>query len=90
MATWNAAGIGTADLDLFIEQVSDHYPWDVLFLQEAFSRSGGIELDSNHHLIPSGTIVGGLRCPAILVNGTWENVRYAGSGRRWVAVEVDD
>ena len=44
----------------------------------------------NHWLITSGTVVGGLRCPAVLVHERYTNVRFAGGGQRWAAVTVDE
>ena len=90
----NVAGLAEDEVDNFIDPVSDHYPWDVLMLQEGFRRSEGIALASNHLLFTSGQISGGLRCPALLVHGRWARddsgfVKFAGSGTRWVAVELN-
>ena len=50
VGTWNVAGISEAELGTFVDQLSDNFPWDVVFLQEAFSRTEGIELEFNHQL----------------------------------------
>ena len=86
VGTWNVAGIGEAVLGSFVEQLSDNFPWDVLFLQEAFCRTEGIDVEFNHYLFTSGTRAGGLRCPAILVNERWGDVHFITSGARWLAV----
>ena len=39
MGTWNVAGLAEDEIDIFITQLSDHYEWDVVCLQEAFSRT---------------------------------------------------
>ena len=93
MGTWNAAGIAVAELDTFVEQTSDNYAWDVLLIQEGFRRLDGLELSSGHLIFTSGHLVGNLRCPAILVHERWVgkvDIRYAGSGGRWVAVEFGE
>ena len=92
VCSWNVAGLAEDDLQEFESQVSDHYPWDILLLQEAFVRSEGIAAPSRHMLFTSGLSVGGLRRPAIFVHARWASdaatsVKLAGSGRRWVAVE---
>ena len=94
VGSWNVAGLAEDEVDTFIDQVSDHYPWDILMLQEGFRRSEGIALASKHLLFTSGQISGGLRCPALLVHERWARddsgfVKFAGSGTRWVAVELD-
>ena len=50
MCSWNLAGVNPDDFHLLLKQLSDNYDWDILLMQEAFSSSDGIELDSNHVL----------------------------------------
>ena len=93
MGTWNAAGIAVADLDLFVSQLSDNYAWDILMIQEGFRQTQGLDVASGHLLFTPGCLAGNLRCPAILVHARWAkqvNVRYAGSGVRWVVVEFGE
>ena len=56
VGTWNVAGLGEDSIDLFIEQLSDHYTWDVVCLQETFTRTDGIEFSSGHLLFLSRTL----------------------------------
>ena len=89
MGTWNVAGVAVDAFDDFIGQLSDNYIWDILFLQEGFRRTEGIASELGHLLFTPTTLVGNLRCPAVLVNERWKsvvNVDFAGSGDRWVAV----
>ena len=68
-------------------------PWDVLCLQETFTRTEGIQLDENlkHVVYTPAEKASGLRVPAILVHARWaRSSSYLGSGRRWVAVKVKD
>ena len=91
IGSWNVAGVGKERIGVFIEQLSDHYPWGFISMQEAFRRKEGVELEGNHALFTSSTLVGGLRCPAILVNERWvASATFAGSGARWVAVSISD
>ncbi len=64
IGSWNVAGVGEEHVGVFIELLSDHYPWDFLLMQEAFRRAEGIELEGGHGLFTSSKIAGGLRCPA--------------------------
>ena len=40
--SWNVAGIPSDDLDVWLHQISDHFPWDLICLQEGFKRLNGI------------------------------------------------
>ena len=91
MGTWNVAGIVEEQFDLFVEQLSDHYPWDFILLQETFQRTEGIQLGAGHVLFTSSTLLGKLRCPAILVNERWAaSATFAGSRNRWVAIDINE
>ena len=61
VGTWNLAGIAEDQIDFFISQLSDNYPWIFILLQEAFSRTEGIEFDGRHVVV----------VPAILVHEEW-------------------
>ena len=92
VGSWDVAGLGESDIDDFISQISDHYPWDVVMLQEAFTRAEGISTNSGHMVFPCQSTAGGLRGPAILIHEQWRRgaeVRFAGSGHRWVAIEMN-
>ena len=89
MGTWNVAGVGLDAVDDFLGQLSDNYVWDILFLQEGFRRTEGIACELGHLLFTPCQLAGNLRCPAVVVHEKWKasaEVRYAGSGARWVAV----
>ena len=85
MGTWNVAGVAVDAWDDFLGQLSDNYIWDILFLQEGFSRTEGVASEFEHVLFTPTTLTGNLRCPAVLINERWRNtvdVDYAGSGDR--------
>jgi hypothetical protein len=90
VCTWNVAGIAERQLDTFIDQLSDNHPWDIVLLQEAFRRTEGIESSHHHVIFTCGELIGGLRCPAILVHERWSHhVKFLGGGVRWLAVEFN-
>jgi len=75
---------------LFFDQLSDNYTWDFVCLQEAFTHSADIEFEGGHLIYPSSEVGSGLRCPAVLVHKRWSSSsRIAGSGVRWVCVEIE-
>ena len=39
VVSWNVAGIPLDDMDVWLQQVSDHFPWDLICLQEGFQVS---------------------------------------------------
>ena len=89
VASWNLAGLAEGDVDVFLAQLSDNYVWDIICLQEAFTRGEGIEFNGPYELFTSGEVGQHQRCPAILVNSaTAGAVRFLGSHARWVAVEL--
>ena len=89
VGTWNLAGIAEDQIDFFMSQLTDNYPWSLILLQEAFSRTEGIEFEGKHVVFVPESLSGSLRCPAILVHQQWApSVKYLGSDTRWVAVEV--
>ena len=78
---------------MFLEDVGDLFPWDVLCLQETFTNTEGIKLNENlkHAIYTPAEKLGGLRVPAILVHERWSRFsRFLGSGKRWVAVKIHD
>ena len=90
MCSWNLAGVNPDDFHLLLKQLSDNYDWDILLMQEAFSSSDGIELESNHVLFVGDKGQGGQRRPAVLVHERWRShgLRRLASGERWIAVDV--
>ncbi|CAE8637304.1 unnamed protein product [Polarella glacialis] len=61
--------------------------WDFILIQEGFRRLDGIST-GEHVLFTPPELCGGLRCPAIFVHSRWTGeVRMAGGGSRWVAVD---
>ena len=78
-------------IDSFISQLTDNYPWNLVLLQEAFSRTDGFEFDGRHVMFTPDKTSGNLRCPAILVNQDLaHSARFLGSDVRWIAVELRD
>ena len=89
ICSWNLAGVSEDDLCFLLDQISDNYSWDVLLLQEAFTRTDGISNGSSHIILLPSMIAGNLRCPAIVVNRKWasSSIRVVGQGFRWVAIQ---
>ena len=91
MITCNVAGLGVADLSLFLLQLEENYPWHVLFLQEAFKKTDNLAVDGGHRLFSATEGPSGFRGPAILIREEFAsafNVKFLGSGVRWVAATV--
>ena len=91
MITWNVAGLGVADLSQFLLQLEETYPWHVLFLQEAFKKTDNLAVDRGHRLFSATEGPSGFRGPAILIREEFAsafNVKFLGSGVRWVAATV--
>ena len=65
--SWNVAGIPLDDLDVWLQQVSDHFPWDLICLQEGFKRLNGIAIGGGHGIFTLCRQLGVLRSPAIIV-----------------------
>ena len=89
VGTWNVAGVAQQDFDLLVAQISDHYQWDFLLLQEAFARTDAIDVVCSHTLLTGRSRSGCGRSPAVLVHERWDNARSIADGDRWVAVEVN-
>ena len=88
VVSWNVAGIPLDDLDVWLQQVSDHFPWDLICLQEGFKRLNGIEIRGGHGIFTSCRQLRGLRSPAIIVrSGSACDVVFLASGTRWFAVK---
>ena len=74
--------------DIFLSQISMLTDWDVLTLQECFRKLDG-ENVGTHELFTPPELLGGLRCPAVIVNQKWSGQsKIAGGAARWTAVEL--
>ena len=74
--------------DIFLSQISMLTDWDVLTLQECFRKLDG-ENVGTHELFTPPELLGGLRCPAVIVNQKWSGQsKIAGGAARWTAVEA--
>ena len=63
-------------------------PWDAVALQEGFRKLEGLDA-GGHGVFTPPALLGGLRCPAIVVHRRWASeARYASGGARWIAVDV--
>ena len=63
--------------------------WDVLLLQECFRKLDGVNVGA-HELFTPSELLGGLRCPAVIVNRKWKGQsKIVGGAARWIAVELD-
>ena len=75
--------------DIFLSQISMLTDWDVLLLQECFRKLDGVNVGA-HELFTPSELLGGLRCPAVIVNRKWKGQSMiVGCAARWTAVELD-
>ena len=87
--SWKVAGLAEDCTDIFLSQISMLADWDVLFLQECFRKLDGVDVGV-HELFTPSELLGGLRCPAVIVNRKWKGQsKIVGSAARWTAVELD-
>ena len=60
----------------------------MLLLQECFRKLDGVEVGV-HELFTPSELLGGLRCPAVIVNRKWKGQsKIVGGAARWTAVEL--
>ena len=69
--SWNVAGLAEDCTDMFLSQISMLVDWDVLLLQECFRKLDGVDVGV-HELFTPSELLGGLRCPAVIVNRKWK------------------
>ena len=87
--SWNVPGLAEDCTDIFLSQMSMLADWDVLLLQECFRKLDGVNVGA-HELFTPSELMGGLRCPAVIVNRKWKGQsKIFGSAARWTAVELD-
>ena len=87
--SWNVAGLSEDSTDIFLSQISMLTDWDVLLLQECFRKMDGVNVGA-HELFTPSELMGGLRCPAVIVNQKWSGqLKIVGGVARWTAVELD-
>ena len=87
--SWNVAGLSEDSTDIFLSQISMLTDWDVLLLQECFRKLDGVNVDAHEVFTPS-ELLGGLRCPVVIVNQKWKGQsKIVGGAARWTAVELD-
>ena len=89
--SWNVAGLAEDCTDIFLSQISMFADWDMLLLQECFRRLDGVNVGA-HELftLTLSELLGGLRCPAVIVNRKWKGQSKIVEGAaRWTAVELD-
>ena len=87
--SWNVAGLAEDCTDIFLSQISMLADWDVLLLQEYFRKLDGVNVGA-HELFTPSELMGGLRCPAVIVNRKRKGQsKIVGSAARWTAVELD-
>ena len=61
----------------------------MLLLQECFRKLDGVNVGA-HELFTPSELLGGLRCPAVIVNRKWKGQsKIVGGAARWTAVELD-
>ena len=91
VVSWNVAGIPLDDLDVWLQRVSDHFPWDLICLQEGFKRLNGVEIRGGHGVFTPCRQLGGLRSPAIIVRSgsACDDVVFLASDTRWLAVKSE-
>ena len=86
--SWNVAGLAEDCTDIFLSQISMPADWDVLLLQECFRKLDGVDVGV-HELFTPSELLGGLRCPAVIVNRKWKGQsKIVGGAARWTAVEL--
>ena len=82
--SWNVAGLAEDCTDIFLSQID----WDVL-LQECFRKLDGVNVGA-HELFTPSELLGGLRCPTVIVNRKWKGQsKIVVGAARWTAVELD-
>ena len=87
--SWNVAGLAEDCTDIFLSLMSMLADWDVLLLQECFMKLDGVDVGA-HELFTPSELLGGLRCPAVIVNRKWKGQsKIVGIAARWTAVELD-
>ena len=69
--SWNVAGLAVDCTYIFLSQISMLADWDVLLLQECFRKLDGVDVGV-HELFTPSELLGGLRCPAVIVNRKWK------------------
>ena len=84
--SWNVACLLEDSTDIFLSNLDAH--WFVLMLYECFRK-----LDWSERLcariVHTVRTLGGLRCPAVIVNQKWcGQSKIAGGAARWTAVEL--
>ena len=85
---WNVAGLSEDSADILLSQISMLTDWDVLMLQECFRKLDGVNVGA-HELFMPPELLGGLRCPAVIINQKWNRQsKIAGGAARWTAVEL--
>ena len=91
MVTWNVAGIPLDDSDVWLQQVCDHIPWDVMRSQEGFKRLDGIDIKVGRGIFTPCRLLGGLRSPAITVRSgsVCDDVEFLVADTRWLAVRSE-
>ena len=68
--------------DIFLSQISMLTDWDVLMLQECVRKLDGVIIGA-HELFTPLELLGGLRCPAVIVNQKWSGQsKIAGGAAR--------
>ena len=65
----NVAGLSEDSTDIFLSQISMLTDWDVLTLQECFRKL--VVNVGAHDVFTPPELLGGLRCPAVIVNQKW-------------------
>ena len=60
-------GLSEDCTDIFLSQISMLTDWDVLMLQACFRQLDGVNVGA-HELFTPPELLGGLRCPAVIVN----------------------
>ena len=87
--SWNVGGLAEDCAEIFLSQISMLADRDVLLLQECFRKLDGVNVGA-HELFTPSELMGGLRCPAVIVNRKWKGQsKIVGGAARWTAVELD-
>ena len=61
----------------------------MLLLQECFRKLDGVNVGA-HELFTPSELLGGLRCPGVIVNRKWKGQsKIVGGAARWTSVELD-
>ena len=91
VVTWNVAGIPLDDLDVWLQQVCDHIPWDVMRSQEGLKRLDGIDIKVGRGIFTPCRLLGGLRSPAITVRSgsVCDDVEFLVADTRWLTVRSE-